>query len=60
MLYMTNVFLVVDESTLSDMQYLNILVGSLKTRHISYLNDCQPLSCAQNSNDIIQAVDVAF
>ena len=33
-------FLIVDESTLSDTQYLNILVGSLETPHVSYLYDC--------------------
>ena len=29
-------FLIVDESTLSGTQYLNILVGSLETQHVSY------------------------
>ena len=29
--------LVVDESTPSSLQYLNILVGSLKTPHVSHL-----------------------
>ena len=48
---------VVDESTLSGTQYLNILVGSLETPHVSYLYDCQPLKCAPNSNTIAQAVD---
>ena len=33
-------FLIVDESTLSDTQYLNILMGSLETPHVSYLYDC--------------------
>ena len=33
------IFLIVDESTLSGTQYLNILVGSLKTQHVSYLYD---------------------
>ena len=40
------IFLIVDESTLSGTQYLNILVGSLETPHVSYLYDCQPLKCA--------------
>ena len=53
------IFLIVDESTYSGMQYLNILVGSLETPHISYLYDCQPLKCAPNSNIIAQAVDDA-
>ena len=53
------VFLIVDESTLSGTQYLNILVGSLETPHVSYLYDCQPLKCAPNSNTIAQAVDDA-
>ena len=52
-------FFIVDESTLSGMQYLNILVGSLETPHISYLYDCQPLKCAPNRNIIAQAVDNA-
>ena len=52
-------FLVVDESTLSGMQYLNILVGSLETPHSSYLYDCQPLKCPLNSSIIAQAVDDA-
>ena len=53
------IFLIVDESTLSGKQYLNILVGSLETPHVSYLYDCQPLKCAPNSNIIAQAVDDA-
>ena len=52
-------FLNVDESTLSGTQYLNILVESLETPHVSYLYDCQPLKCAANSNIITQAVDDA-
>ena len=60
MLFMTNkFFLVVDESMLSGRQYLNILVGSLETPHVSCLYDCQPLKCAPNSNIIAQAVDDA-
>ena len=35
-------FLTADESTLSGTHYLNILVGSLETPHVSYLYDCQP------------------
>ena len=53
------IFLFVDESTVSGTQYLNILVGSLETPHVSYLYDCQPLKCAPNSNIIAQAVDDA-
>ena len=56
---MTNNFLIVDESTLSGMQYLNILVGSLETPRISYLYDCQFLKCAPSRNIIAQAVDDA-
>ena len=37
------IFLVVDESTLSGTQYLNILVGSLEKPLVSYLYDCQPV-----------------
>ena len=44
---------------MSGTQYLNILVGSLETPHVSYLYDCQPLKCAPNSNIIAQAVDDA-
>ena len=40
--------LVVDESTLSGTPYLNVLVGSLETPHVSYLYDCQLLNmCAE-------------
>ena len=53
------IFVIVDESILSGKQYLNILVGSLGTPHVSYLYDCQPLKCAPNSNIIAQAVDDA-
>ena len=53
------IFLIVNESTLSGTQYLNILVGSLETPHVSYLYDRQPLKCAPNSNIIAQAVDDA-
>ena len=42
---------------MSGTQYSNILVGSLGTPNVSYLNDCQPLKCAPNSNIIAQAVD---
>ena len=44
---------------MSGTQYLNILVESLETPHVSYLYDCQPLKCAPNSNIIAQAVDDA-
>ena len=54
------IFFIVDESTLSGSQYLNILVGNLETPHVSYLCDCQPLKCAPNSNIIVQAVDDAI
>ena len=53
------IFLIVDESTVSGTQYLNILVGSLETPQVSYLYDCQSLKCAPNSNIIAQAVDDA-
>ena len=46
------IFVIVDESTLSGTQQLNILVGSLDTPHVSYLYDCQPLKCAPKSNII--------
>ena len=59
MLLMTNKFFLFDESTLSGTQYLNIFWESLKTPHVSYLYDCQPLICASNSNVIAQAVDDA-
>ena len=36
------IFSVVDESTLSGIQNINILAGSLETPHGSYLCDCQP------------------
>ena len=51
--------LFVDESIVFGTQYLNILVGSLETSHVSYLYDCQPLKCAPNCNIIAQAVDDA-
>ena len=57
--YDKQIFLIVDESTLSVTQYMNILVGSLETPHVSYLYDCQPLKCPPNSNIIAQAVDDA-
>ena len=53
------IFFIVDGSTLPGTQYVNILVGSLQTPHVSYLYDCQPLKCAPNSNIIAQAVDDA-
>ena len=43
-MYMTKqFFLAVDESSLSGIQQLNILVGSLETPHVSYLYNCRPL-----------------
>ena len=57
--YDKQIFFIVDESTLSGTQYLNILVGSLETAHVSYSYDCQPLECAPNSSIIAQAVDGA-
>ena len=39
----TQSLLVVDESTQSGIQYLNILVGILKIPHVSYIYNCQPL-----------------
>ena len=54
------IFVIVDESTLSGTLYLNILVGSLETPpHVSYLYDCQPLKYAPNSNIIAQVIDNA-
>ena len=53
------IFLIVDENTMSGTQILNLLVGSLKTPHVSFFCDCQPLKCAPNSNIIAQAVDDA-
>ena len=53
------IFLVVYESTLSGIQYLDTLVGSLETPQVSDLYDNQPLSCAANNNSIAQAVDDA-
>ena len=53
------IFLIVDKSTVSGTQYLNILVGNIETPHVSYLYDCQPLKCDPNSNIIAQAVDDA-
>ena len=53
------IFLIVDESTLFGMQYLNILVVSLKTPYVSYLYEFQPLKRAPKGNIIAQAVDDA-
>ena len=56
------IFLVFDESIRAIdliIQYLSILGGSLETPHLSYLYDCQLLTCASNSNSIAQAVDHA-
>ena len=53
------IFLIVYESTLSGTQFLNILLGSLETPHVSYLYDCQLLKCAPNRNIIAQAFDGA-
>ena len=53
------IFLVVDESTLSGIQYQNILIGCLKTPRVSYLYDYQPQIRAPNSNSTAQAVDDA-
>ena len=50
---------IVNKSTLSGRQYLNILVGSVKIPHVSYFYDYQPLKCAPNSNIIAQAVEDA-
>ena len=50
--YDKQIFFIVDESTVSGTQYLNILVGSLETPNVSYLYDCQPLNCAPISNII--------
>ena len=53
------IFFIVDESTLSETQYLNILEGSLEPPHVSYLYDCQPLKSALNNNIIALAVNDA-
>ena len=53
------IFLLVDESNLSGIQCLNVLVGNLETSHISYLYECQAFLCARNSNSIAQGVDDA-
>ena len=51
------IFLVVDESTLSGIQYLNSLFGSIETPHVSYLCNFHPLPRAPNSNSIAQPVE---
>ena len=53
------IFLIVDKSTVSGTQYLNILVGSFEIPNVCYLCDCQPLKYAPNSYTIAQAVDNA-
>ena len=50
--HLRQVFLAFDESTLSGIQYLNILFGSLEILNVSYLCDCQPSPCVPNSNCI--------
>ena len=50
---------VVDESNIFGTQYLNILVGSLETPHVSFLSSCQSLSCSPNADSIAQAIDEA-
>ena len=57
--YDKQILIIVDESTLSGTQYLNILMGSLETPHVSYLYDRELLECAPKSNIIVQAVDDA-
>ncbi len=54
------IFLVVDETTLSGTQYLHILVGTLEMPHVSYLHDCQPSPCSPNGDSIVQAIDDAI
>ena len=44
------IFLIVNESTLSGTQYLNLVVGSLAPLLVSYLYDCQPQKCAPIRN----------
>ena len=41
------------------LQYLNIVVKSLEISRVSYLYNCQPLSCAPKTKCIAQAVDNA-
>ena len=53
-------FPVLDESTLSAIQYSCNLVGSIGTRHVIYLYERQPLLCALNSNGIAQALNDAL
>ena len=48
------IFPIVEESTLSGLQYWHILVGSLETPHVSYLYDCQPLKYTPKSNKLLQ------
>ena len=53
------IFLVVEETTLSGIQYLNIVVESRQLFFCQLLYDCQPLPCTPNSNIIAHAVDDA-
>ena len=50
---------IVDESTRSCIQHLNILVGKLQKPHINYLYDCELIPSAPNSNGIAYAIDDA-
>ncbi len=51
------IFLVVDETTPSDTQYLHILIGTLEMPQVSYLYDCQPSPCSTNGDSIVQEID---
>ena len=53
------IFLIVDESTLSGIQYLNMIVESRETPHVNCLYVYQSLPCAPNTS-IAQAVDDAI
>ena len=52
------IFFIVDKSTVSGTQYLNILVGSLETPHVSNLYDCQPLKCAPIATSLLKQLTI--
>lgn len=52
-----NIFMVVDESEINGVKYLNILVGTLEKPESTFLFDCRPITGRLSHETICQAVD---
>ena len=55
-----NMFMVIDETEVADVKYINTLVGNVESPENTFLLHCKQLAASVNSQTIIHAVDDAI